>query len=266
MCRVLGVARSAFYAWLTRPAGKREIANNELLEKIEDAHTKSRRTYGSRRIQKRLVSDGEICSKNRVARLMRKRGLRAKTKRKFRPATDSKHSFSVAPNLLDRRFEASSPNKVWAADITYIPTDEGWLYLSTVMDLHSRRMVGRCMGERVARELTMEALKMAIRHRKPAEGLIHHSDRGVQYACGDYQAMLRKHGMLCSMSRKGDCWDNAPMESFFGSLKMERIHHRRYNSRAEARRTYSTISKSSTTMRGFIQHWATGRRLSSSWK
>lgn len=236
MCRALKVSRSAFYDWLTRPKSVRGVANDELLAKIETAHMKSRRTYGSRRVQKRLILDGETCSKNRVARLMRKHGLKAKTKRKFRPTTNSRHSFPIAENLLERRFDAAGPNQVWAADITYIPTDEGWLYLAAVMDLHSRKIVGWCMGDRVTRELAMDALKMAIRQRRPSKGLMHHSDRGVQYASGDYQNLLRRHGMLCSMSRKGDCWDNAAMESFFGSLKMECTHHRRYHSRSEARR------------------------------
>ena len=236
MCRALQVSRSAFYAWLTRPESEREIANVELLGKIVRAHIKSHRTYGGRRVHKQLVCDGETCSRNRVARLMRQHGLKAKTKRKFRPTTNSRHDLPVAQNLVDRRFEALSPDSAWVADITYIPTEEGWLYLAAVMDLHSRRIVGWSMRERVTRELTIAALKMAIRHRKPSEGLIHHSDRGVQYASGEYQDLLRKHGMLCSMSRKGDCWDNAAMESFFGSLKMECIHHRRYHSRAEARR------------------------------
>jgi putative transposase len=236
MCRVLKVSRSAFYDWLTRPKSEREKANDELMAKIVSAHKKSRRTYGSRRVQERLILDGETCSKNRVVRLMKKLGLKAKTKRKFRPTTNSRHSFPIAENLLERRFEAAGPNQVWMADITYIPTDEGWLYLAAVMDLHSRKIIGWSMGDRVTKELAIDALKMAIHQRKPAAGLVHHSDRGVQYASGDYQDLLRRYGMLCSMSRKGNCWDNAAMESFFGTLKMECTHHRRYHSRNEARR------------------------------
>jgi putative transposase len=236
MCRALDVSRSGFYAWLKRPKSKRAIANDKLLEKIKQAHRKSRKTYGGRRIHKQLVSESENCSKNRVARLMRRYGIIAKTKRKFRATTNSKHSLPVAENLLNRQFEVDAPNKVWAADITYIPTDEGWLYLAAVMDLGSKMIVGFSMGERMTKELATEALKRAIRQRKPGKGLLHHSDRGVQYASNDYQDLLTKHGMICSMSRKGDCWDNAAMESFFGSLKMECTHHRRYHSRSEARR------------------------------
>jgi len=236
MCHALKVSRSAFYDWLTSLKSKREIANDQLLEEITRAHKKSRKTYGSRRVHKRLVTDGHICSKNRVARLMKRRGLKAKTKRKFRATTNSKHSFPVAENLLNRQFEIEAPNKVWVADITYIPTDEGWLYLAAVKDLGSKRIVGWSMSDRATRELTLDALNMAIRQRKPPDGLIHHSDRGVQYACTDYRNLLTKHGMICSMSRKGDCWDNAAMESFFASLKTECTHHRRYHSRNEARR------------------------------
>jgi putative transposase len=236
MCQALEVSRSGFYAWLRRPKGKREIADEQLLEKIKRAHKKSRKIYGSRRVHKQLVSESETCSKNRVARLMRRHGIKAKTKRKFCATTNSKHSFPVAENLLNRQFDVKEPNKVWVADITYIPTEEGWLYLAAVMDLGSKGIVGWSMSDRATRELTLDALNMAIRQRKPPEGLIHHSDRGVQYACGDYQNLLRKHGMMCSMSKKGDCWDNAPMESFFGTLKTECTHHRRYHSRSEARR------------------------------
>lgn len=236
MCRVLGVSRSGFYAWLKRPKSKRAIANDRLLAEIRRAHRKSRNTYGSRRVHKQLLSESEICSKNRVARLMRQYGIKAKTKRKFRATTNSKHSFPVAENLLNRRFEVEAPNRVWTADITYIPTDEGWLYLAAVMDLGSKRIVGFSMDERMTKELAMDALKMAIHYRKPTEGLLHHSDRGVQYASNAYQYLLAKHSMVCSMSKKGDCWDNAAMESFFGSLKTECTHHRRYHSRSEARR------------------------------
>lgn len=236
MCRVLDVSRSGFYAWLKRPKSKRAIANDKLLVKIEQAHKKSRKTYGSRRVHKQLVSESEPCSKNRVARLMRQHGIRAKTKRKFLATTNSKHSFPVAENLLNRQFDVGTPNKVWASDITYVPTDEGWLYLAAVMDLGSKRIVGFSMGERMTKELVMDAFKMAVYQRKPLEGLVHHSDRGVQYASSAYQDLLKKQGMICSMSRKGNCWDNAPMESFFGSLKTECTHHRRYHSRSEARR------------------------------
>lgn len=236
MCRVLEVSRSGFYAWLKGKESKRETANETLLEKILEVHAGSRKTYGCRRVYWQLRSQGETCSRNRVARLMSNHDLKAKTSRKFRATTNSKHSLPVAENLLDRQFTVDSPNRVWASDITYIPTEEGWLYLACVMDLYSRMIVGWSMGERMTRDLALDALSMAIRQRKPPEGLIHHSDRGVQYASDDYQRLLSEHGMICSMSRKGDCWDNAAMESFFGSMKTECTHHRRYHSRSEARR------------------------------
>jgi putative transposase len=236
MCRVLEVSRSGYYGWLSRPKSRREKANDELLEKIVREHEESRGTYGSRRVHKGLVGKSETCSRNRVARLMNRHGLASKTRRKFRATTNSNHGLPVAENLLNRQFEVYAANSVWVGDITYIHTEEGWLYLATVMDLHSRRIVGWSMGERMTRELAMDALKMAIRQRNPLQGLIHHSDRGVQYASEDYQRLLRDHGMICSMSRKGDCWDNAAMESFFGSLKTECTHHRRYHSRSEAKK------------------------------
>jgi putative transposase len=235
MCHVLGVSRSGFYAWLNAGNSERAVANDSLLEKIVGIHTSSRRTYGGRRVYRELRFHGEVCSRNRVARLMRQHDLRAKTSRKFRATTNSKHNFPVSPNLLNRRFTMDGPNKAWVTDITYIPTEEGWLYLASVMDLYSRMVVGWSMGERMTRELAMDALGMAIRQRKPEPGLIHHSDRGSQYASDDYQRLLRQHGMICSMSRKGNCWDNAVMESFFGSLKTECTHHRRYHSRSEAK-------------------------------
>jgi putative transposase len=236
MCRVLEVSRSGYYAWLKGTKSKRELGNDVLLEKIRQVHRKSRGVYGSRRVHRQLKARCEKCSRNRVARLMRVNYIRSKMARKFRATTNSKHSFPVAQNLLDRQFVVEAPNRAWVSDITYIPTEEGWLYLASVMDLYSRMIVGWSMGERVSRELAMDALKMAVRQRKPMAGLIHHSDRGSQYASNDYQALLSEHGMVCSMSRKGDCWDNAAMESFFGSLKTECTHHRRYHSRNEARR------------------------------
>lgn len=236
MCRVLEVSRSGFYAWLKGTKSKRAIANDHLLVRIIKVHVNSHRTYGGRRVYWELRSQGEGCSANRVARLMSKHDLWAKTSRKFRATTNSKHNLPVAQNLLDRQFSVDAPNRAWVSDITYIPTEEGWLYLATVMDLYSRRVVGWSMDERVTRELAMDALRMAIRQRKPAAGLLHHSDRGVQYASNDYQKLLSQHGMVCSMSRKGDCWDNAAMESFYGSMKTECTHHRHYHSRSEARR------------------------------
>ena len=236
MCRVLNVSRSGYYDWLKRPRSKSEIANTDLLEKIRIVYKNSRQTYGCRRIHKQLLSEFQVCSRNRVARLMKQYGIKSKTKRKFLATTNSRHNLPVAENLLGRQFVVNEIDKVWVADITYIPTENGWLYLATVMDLCSKRIVGLSMGDHITKELAMDALLMAIRQRKPSVGLIHHSDRGVQYASDDYQSLLRKYGILCSMSRKGNCWDNAPMESFFGSLKTECVFHRQYHSRSEARR------------------------------
>ena len=203
---------------------------------IKAVHKKSRKTYGSPRIYETLKASGETCSKKRVDRLMAKNGIRAKQKRKFVVTTDSKHNLPVADNILNREFNVHEPNTVWTSDITYIPTDEGWLYLAGVLDLCSKTAVGWSMGESMDRRLVIDALTMAYRRRKPCEGLIHHSDRGSQYASEDYRNLLRSYGMQMSMSRKGNCWDNAPMESFFGTLKKELVYHRKYRTREEARR------------------------------
>jgi putative transposase len=236
MCRVLEVSRSGFYGCLKAAKSERVVANDYLLGKIAEVHNRSHRTYGGRRVHRELKGQGETCSRNRVARLMSEHDLKAKTTRKFRATTNSRHSLPVAPNLLNRNFIVDAPNKAWVSDITYIPTEEGWLYLASVVDLYSRMVVGWSTGECMTKELAMDALKMAIRQRKPSAGLIHHSDRGVQYASDDYQNLLRHHGIICSMSRKGNCWDNAVIESFFGTMKTECIHHRHYHSRAEATR------------------------------
>lgn len=236
MCRALEVSRSGFYAWRGRPASKRSTQNRLLLERIKAVHRKSRKTYGSPRVHVQLVAEGERCGRGRVERLMRANGIRAKQKRKFVATTDSKHDLPVAENILDREFRVEEPNTVWSSDITYIPTDEGWLYLAGVLDLCSKTVVGWSMSESLEKGLVMDALRMAHRRRRPGAGLIHHSDRGSQYASNDYRKLLKDYGMQMSMSRKGDCWDNAVMESFFGTLKKELVHHRRYRTRAEARR------------------------------
>jgi transposase InsO family protein len=236
MCRVLSVSRSGYYAWLVRSESARSVDNRRMLAKIRAIHARSRKTYGSPRVYKKLRADGETCGEGRVARLMAANGIRAKQKRKFRVTTDSKHNLPVAQNLLSRQFDVAEPNRVWACDITYIPTGEGWLYLSAVMDLYSRKIVGWSMSDRLERPLVIDALIMAQRRRKPAEGMLHHSDRGSQYASHEYRMDLRMYGMTPSMSRKGDCWDNAPVESFFGTLKTELVHHRKYRTREEARR------------------------------
>jgi putative transposase len=235
MCRVLEVSRSGFYAWRKRPASSRSIKNQLLLEKIKEAHKKSRKTYGSPRVHKQLVAEGERCSRGRVERLMSANGIRAKQKRKFVATTDSKHDLPVAENILERNFHVEESNTVWASDITYIPTDEGWLYLAGVLDLCSKTAVGWSMSDSLEKGLVIDALKMAYQRRMPGKGLIHHSDRGSQYASDDYGDLLNSYGMRISMSRKGDCWDNAVMESFFGTLKKELVHHRKYRTRAEAR-------------------------------
>ena len=236
MCSVLEVSRSGYYAWRDRPESERARKNEELLAKIKAAHKKSKKTYGSPRIHSQLLKDGVRCSRGRIARLMRANGIRAKQKRKFVVTTDSKHDLPVIENVLNRQFDVDTPNTVWMADITYIPTDEGWLYLSAVMDLCSKGIAGWSMDDRMKTELVAKALTMAYDRRNPGVGLLHHSDRGSQYASEDYQNLLKGYGMRPSMSRKGNCWDNAPMESFFHTLKTELIHHRKYCTREEARR------------------------------
>jgi len=237
MSRVLRVSRSGYYCWCDRPASKRAKENEKLLLRIETAHKDSKKRYGSPRIHQQLVKDGVACSRGRVARLMREAGIRAKQKRKFVLTTASNHDLPVAENLLNRQFDVATLNTVWTADITYVPTEEGWLYLGVVMDLCSKGIAGWSMDERMKSDLVASALMMAYERRNPGAGLLHHSDRGSQYASQDYQEMLKAYGMQGSMSRKGNCWDNAPMESFFHTLKTELTHHEKYRSREEARRS-----------------------------
>ncbi len=234
MCRVLGVSRSGYYAWRTRAESGRSRQNRSLLVQIRRIHGRSRKTYASPRVTAELREEGFGCSRHRVARLMRLHGLRAKTVRKFRVTTDSKHPFPVAPNRLSREFAVNRPNIAWVADITYIWTSEGWLYLAAVMDLYSRRLVGWAMSSHPDSALTRTALRQAPGQRRPPAGLLHHSDRGKPYAAGDYQELMGEYGLVGSMSRKGDCWDNAPMESFFGTLKQELVHPERFATREEA--------------------------------
>jgi putative transposase len=236
LCRVLRVSKSGFFAWLKRPESARAQQNQALAAQIRAAHARSRKTYGRRRIHAQLQREGIACSRNRVGRLMRCEGLQGLRRRAFRATTNSQHSLPVAPNLLARDFTASAPDQIWMSDITYLACQEGWEYLATVMDLHSRRIVGWAMQSTLDRSLTLNALEMAIAQRRPGPGLIHHSDRGVQYACADYQRLLDGHRMIPSMSRKGDCWDNAPKESFFGTLKGELVHHLGRPSRSDAHR------------------------------
>jgi len=235
MCEVLEVSRGGFYAWLRSPESERSHANRALLTEIRVAFDRSRQTYGSPRMTEELNDSGILCSENRVARLMRLGGIRAVGKRKYRVTTDSKHTHPVAENLLDRQFSTDRPNAVWLSDITYIWTSEGWLYLAGVIDLYSRMLVGWSMGPRLKAELTLEALRQAIARRNVRPDLMHHSDRGGQYAATEYQKLLKKTKMICSMSRKGDCWDNAPIESFFATLKTELVYREQFKTRQEAK-------------------------------
>ena len=238
MCRVLGVAHSWFHA-RRRAAPKRAeraARRGRLGSEIREIFEQSKRCYGAPRIHAELKARGFRTSKRTVAKLMRENGIRPPRGRRRAPiTTDSRHSHAIAPNLLDRNFKAATPDAVWLADISYIPTDEGWLYLAAVKDLATMEIVGWSMSERRKSVLCEDALKMAIRSRRLPMGLIHHSDRGVQYACGDYRKLLRLHGIKASMSRKGNCLDNAPMESFFGSLKTELVHRTRFSTRREAK-------------------------------
>lgn len=235
-CRVLGVSVSGYYRWRNNPVGKRQRCRQELTEKIRVVHEASRRVYGSPRVHKELSEHGVKVCRNTVAKVMRQAEIRSKMKRKWRATTtDSKHAYPLAANLIGRAFSAPGPNLLWLADITYIPTLEGFLYLATVLDAFSRRIVGWSMAAHLRAELAMTALAMAIKTRAPAPGLIHHSDRGVQYACLEYRRELERHGVRASMSRKGDCYDNAPQESFFGKFKTEWAPEKPYATREEAR-------------------------------
>lgn len=225
MCDILEVTRSGFYASIGRPESARQIRQEHLVEKIRRSHADSRQLYGSPNITADLKESGERVTRKTVARLMKQEGIRSKVARKFRPCTtDSRHRCPVSPNVLDRDFQAKRPNQKWCVDITYVPTDQGMLYLAGVIDLCSRKIVGWSMAEHMRSSLCVDALEMALLHRRPSDGLIHHSDRGVQYACEDYQAVLQKRGIQCSMSRVGNCYDNAVMESFWGSYKQEELY------------------------------------------
>jgi putative transposase len=237
-CETLSVSRAGYYAWRDRPESAAAKRREELAASIQAVYEENRKVYGSPRICQALKAEGESVCENTVAKVMRAREIRAKTKKKFVPrTTDSNHGRPVAENVLDRRFDAQLPDRKWAVDITYIPTDEGWLYLAGVMDLCTRRIVGWSMADHMQVELVSDALSMAITKRSPAAGLLHHSDRGVQYACDDYRHLLRSHGMEVSMSGKGDCWDNAAMESFWSTLKTELVHHEKYATREQARQS-----------------------------
>jgi putative transposase len=237
LCEVLGVSPAGYYAWRSRPESRRSAANRELVDDIKRVHRDVCGRYGSPRIHVELKAQGRGASRSRIERLMRQHGIRAIMARpRWVRTTDSCHDFPIAPNLLDRNFTAAAPNRIWLADITYVETDQGWLYLATVMDLYSRRIVGWAMADHLRAELPLAALRMAIAAKRPGAGLIHHSDRGVQYASEDYRKVIQSAGFQASMSRKGNCYDNAPMESFFHTLKTELVHHRHYATREETRR------------------------------
>jgi transposase InsO family protein len=237
MCRVLEVSRSGFYAWRSREPSATETRREALTEQVAQIHAEVKARYGSPRMHAELVDRGHDCCVNTVARVMREAGIAAKTKRKFRQTTDSNHPHPVADNVLDRAFDPTEPNASWVADVTDIPTREGWLYLAVVVDLFSRMVVGWSMAATMTSRLVVDALEMALARRlqgSSSSGLVAHSDRGSQYASEHYQRLLDSEGITCSMSRRGNCWDNAPMESFFASLKKELVHHKDYATRAEA--------------------------------
>jgi putative transposase len=223
MCKVLHVSRSRYYAWRSNPLSQRAKEDIVLTQEVTVVFVEGRQVYGTRSIKHRLEQSGTIISRKRIARLMSEAGLLRKSKRKFKVTTDSKHTLSIAPNLLNRKFDVAAPNRVWTGDITYIPTRNGWLYLATVMDLYSRKIVGWSMNTSMAASLVNDAITMALWQRKPGKGLIWHTDRGSQYCAKSHREILQDHGVIQSMSRKGDCWDNAPSESFFSTLKGELV-------------------------------------------
>jgi putative transposase len=229
------VSRSGYYEWLVSVETATKKEDNELMDMITLIFAQGRSTYGARRIKALLQTKGQTASRKRIGRLMAAAGLSCKTRRKFRVTTDSNHALAISPNLLERQFEVSQPNRVWAGDITYIPTAEGWLYLAVVLDLFSRQIIGWAMRDTMKADLVNDALLMAIWKRKPAAGLIWHTDRGSQYASASHRSILPQHHIIQSMSRKGNCWDNAVSESFFHTIKTELTHHIRFKTRQEAK-------------------------------
>ena len=230
MCRVLKVSTSGYYDGIKRQPSAQLIRRGSIAQAAAESYFDSNRIYGYRKVYENLIAEDIQCCDETVRRIMRNIGLYSRIKRKFVVTTDSNHIFKIADNILGRNFKADRPNHKWAADITYIPTKQGWLYLAVVMDLFSRRIVGWAMSENIDSALVQSAMTMAMLHRRPGVGLIHHSDRGVQYAAGDFQDLLDDNNVVCSMSRKGNCWDNACVESFFGSLKNEWIRGKIYES------------------------------------
>ena len=234
--RVLSVSADGYYDWLDRPLSKWAREELRLELEIRAAHRRTRQTYGAERLQRDLLEHGIRVGICRIKRVRRKLGIRCKQKRKFKVTTDSRHKLPVADNILGQQFKVTAPNKVWVSDITYVPTDEGWLYVAAHKDLFTADIVGYAMGERLTRNLVSQSLFKAVAAKRPAKGLIHHSDRGSQYCSHEYRNILERCGLKASMSRKGNCYDNAPMESFWGTLKQELVHHRRYRTRVEATR------------------------------
>jgi transposase InsO family protein len=238
-CHVLEVSRSGYYAWRARPESRTARRQIELTDRIREIHgQKHHANYGAPRVHRELVAQGYACNRKTVEKLMCRAGIRAKTCRRFRVmTTDSRHSLPIAPNRLGRQFRPPARHRAWTMDITYIPTDEGWLYLALVEDLYSRKIVGWATSERIDSALVAAALNMALEQERPGAGLLAHSDRGVQYASDHFQTLLARHGIVCSMSRKGNCWDNAPTESLVATIKKELVHHEHYATRDEARRS-----------------------------
>lgn len=236
MCRLLGVSTSGYYAWRSRGPSVRAWQEPRLQAEIRAAHRRTRESYGRERLQKELAANGVQVGLHRIRRVRQELGLHCRQKPRFQATTDSSHCLPVAPNLLQQQFGTSAPDQVWCGDITYIDTDEGWLYLAALKDLHSGEIVGYAMDCRMTRHLVMDALYRAAALRRPAPGLIVHSDRGSQYCSSQYRVLLIQFGMQASMSRRGNCYDNAPIESFWGTLKNELVHHRRYETQEQARR------------------------------
>lgn len=234
MCKVLDVSRSGYYEWVSRPPSKREKENERILAIAKESHQNSLRRYGLDKIHLDVKEQIPNCSRNRVWRILKSNNIHSIRKRKFKATTNSNHKLPVAENILNQNFEVNTPNTIWVTDISYIETDEGWLYLAIVKDLFNKEIAGWATGKSLKTELCINALKSAVMKHRPPEGLIHHSDRGVQYCSTDYQALLKKYSMKCSMSRKGNCYDNACAETFFGTIKCEMIYHHKFATREEA--------------------------------
>lgn len=254
MCQTLKISRSAFYNWLKRPLSRSKEEDLKLIIHIKEIFDESNSTYGHRRIKNELKKKGIRASKNRIRRLMQENGLFSVLKSKFKATTNSNHKYPVAPNLLKKDFSAERKNQKWVGDITYVATGEGWLYLAAVEDLYHRKIVGWALDSRMTKQLTLNAINQALIHERPESGLIFHSDRGSQYAAYDYQDKLRAHGIRQSMSAKGDCYDNACMESFFATLKKDLVHRRRFKTREEAK----------IAIINYIETWYNSRRSHSS--